>query len=237
MPRRSATRRMKSTGKNRSSRQDHDLRRHVGQRHERPGLLERRARLGLGLPRAIAAATTPDGTSWKKSDRLTSSSPSAARPSRWGALAPRLPPTRVGPPVARRLARQRHHRRHEHHQIDGHPFAHERRGEPGHRLPHHHQFGATADGVDHRVGVLLEPGRVVVARQVHRHDVVAVGRGMGSDEVPVPRAAPRAGDQHVRAAARMTHRATPVVLAGPVAASTGGRRGSHRSAGRCRLSG
>jgi hypothetical protein len=44
---------------------------------------------------------------------------------------------------------------------------------PAERLGHHGQVGAVADGLGHRVGVLAQPGRVVLAGQVRRHHVVA----------------------------------------------------------------
>ena len=94
------------------------------------------------------------------------------------------------PPVSPGRGR---HRRQQHEQVDRHPFAHQRGGEPAHRLRHEDEVAAVADGVDDDVGVLGEAGPVVVAGQVEGDDVVAarsVSRGttrcqyQGSDPAP-----------------------------------------------------
>ena len=59
----------------------------------------------------------------------------------------RRPPACLGvagvhPPLAGRLPRPRHHRRDQDHQVDRHPFAHERRGEPGQRLRDQHEVAS-----------------------------------------------------------------------------------------------
>jgi len=94
--------------------------------------------------------------------------------------------TGVRPPVARRFARRRDHRRQHHEQVDGEPLAHEGRREAGKGLGNQHEVAALADRVDHRVGVLREPGRVVVARQVRRDHVVAARTQLGHQPMPVP---------------------------------------------------
>jgi hypothetical protein len=120
----------------------------------------------------------------------------------------------VGPVVVPGLSRGRHHRRHEDEQLDRHPLADERSGEAAPGVRDDDEAGALADGGDDGVGVVGEPGRLVLAREVHGHRVVPASAELGSHEVPVPRAAPAAVDQDVRA-----HR--PAILPDPLEAGVG----------------
>jgi hypothetical protein len=65
------------------------------------------------------------------------------------------------------------------------------------RVRHHDQVAAVADRVDHRVGVLRQPGRVVLVGQVGCDHVVATGAQLGGQQAPVPGGVPAAVDQHV----------------------------------------
>jgi hypothetical protein len=112
-------------------------------------------------------------------------------------LAPGLFPPGVGPPLAGGFAGPGDHRRQQHQRLDRNPVTHQRRGERAEGVRDHDEVGAVADGVDHGVGVLGQPGRVVVARKVGRHDVVAPGAQLGAEQVPEPRVGRGAGDQHV----------------------------------------
>ena len=171
-----------------------ELGRHVGPLRERPRLLERRIGLRAFAP-AIASAVTSAGTSWKNVF-IGSKSPSngrRARPAR-----ARLVPAGVGPPVARRLARPRHHRGDQDHQVDGHPFAHERRGESAERLRTTTRSVRSPIASTTVSAYSAKPGGVVVAREVDSHDVVAAASQLGNDQVPVPRVGAGAVNQHVR---------------------------------------
>jgi hypothetical protein len=114
-----------------------------------------------------------------------------------GLLTERLPVIGGGPEVVPGLARRRHHGRQEHEQVDRHPCADERSHEASVRMAHHDEAGALADGVDDRVDVLRQTGRLVVARQIHRDRVGPASAQLGSHEVPVPGAAAGTVDQDV----------------------------------------
>jgi hypothetical protein len=103
----------------------------------------------------------------------------------------------VVPPVRASLARGRDHRRDEHQQVDRQPLAHERRRVAPERVGHHDELGAVADGVDHRVRVLGQPGRLVLAREIHRHHIVPPFAQLGGHELPARGHVARAVDQHV----------------------------------------
>ena len=63
----------------------------------------------------------------------------------------------------------------------------QRRGEAAERLGHHDQIAAQVPRrAGHRVGVLGEPGRVVLARQVRRDRLMAPGAQLLLHQVPVP---------------------------------------------------
>ena len=119
-----------------------------------------------------------------------------------GLLALGLGVAGVGPPLARRFARTRRHGRHKHHEVDGDACAHERRRETGHRLRHQDQVPAVADRLDCRLGVVVDAGTVVVARQVGRDHVVTPRSKVGRHQVPVPRVGAGAVQQHVVGHAR-----------------------------------
>jgi hypothetical protein len=53
-------------------------------------------------------------------------------------------------------------------------------------LAYHDQVSAIADGLDHRVGVVVQPQRVVVCGKVGRHRAVSSCPQLGLDQVPVP---------------------------------------------------
>ena len=59
----------------------------------------------------------------------------------------------------------------------------------------HDEIAAIADRVDDRVGVLGEAGGVVVAREIHRDDVMVAGLQLGGDQMPAPRDIAGAMDQ------------------------------------------
>jgi len=90
-----------------------------------------------------------------------------------GLLTPGLLPPGVGPPVCGQLAGERHHGRNQDQEFHRHSVAHERCGEPGQRLGHHHQLGRIGDGVDHGVGIVRPRRGVVVTGEIGRDDVVA----------------------------------------------------------------
>ena len=116
-------------------------------------------------------------------------------PSRAACSCDRLPVAGLLPPVARRLARGRDHAGHEHQGVDREPGGDQRRGEPAERLADDDQVPAVADGGDHRVGVVVELERVVVAGQVGSHHVVPARAQLGLDQVPVPADVAGAVDQ------------------------------------------
>jgi len=61
----------------------------------------------------------------------------------------------------------------EHEQLGRDPVGHERRREATERLRDHDELGAIADRVQHDIRVRRESRRLVIGRQVRRHDVVA----------------------------------------------------------------
>ena len=65
-------------------------------------------------------------------------------------------------------------------------------------MRHDDQVAAVADCVHDRVGVLRPAGRLVVARQVDGHQVVAAFTQFGGDQVPVPGAPSAAVDEDER---------------------------------------
>ena len=65
------------------------------------------------------------------------------------------------------------------------PRADERSGEAAERLRHQDQLGAIADRLDDRVGVLRQPGRLVLAGKVDRHHLTSALFQLGRDQVPV----------------------------------------------------
>src|SRR3984957_8658744 len=67
-----------------------------------------------------------------------------------------------------------------------------RRGEPAEGRRDHDQARAAADGSNDSVGVLGEPGRVVIAGQVGREGVMAAPAQLPLDQVPVPSDIPAA---------------------------------------------
>ena len=161
-------------------------------------------------------ASTSGGTSWVNSVSSESSgSPSAATASSLAG---------VGPPLPARLARSRHHRRHQHQLGDGHLGADQRRDQSGQGLRHQHEVVTTvADGVDHRGRVRAEPDRLV-ARQIHGDHVVAEPLQLSRNEVPGRGAAAGAMDadkcRHAgsTSAPARTHRQWPVNRGGRLAA-------------------
>ena len=104
----------------------------------------------------------------------------------------------VRPPFARSLAGSRHHRGDKDQQLRGQTVAHKRRSEPTERLRDQDHLSPVADGGNHRLGVLLEPRRIVVARQIYRHDVVARRLEERHNEMPVPRVRSCAVNQNIR---------------------------------------
>jgi hypothetical protein len=54
-------------------------------------------------------------------------------------------------------------------------------------LGHHDEVGAVAGGRQHRVGILGEPGRVIVTRQVDSDDVVSESLQLRDNQMPIPR--------------------------------------------------
>jgi len=100
-------------------------------------------------------------------------------------------------PVVALLARQQHHPGDEHQEADRQARAQERGGEAAERLRHDDQLGALADRLDHRVRVLPQPGRVVLARQVRSDGVVAARLQLGDEQVPEERAVAASVDQDV----------------------------------------
>ena len=53
-------------------------------------------------------------------------------------------------------------------------------------LAYHDQVSAIADCLDHRIGVVVQPQRVVVCGKVGRHRAVSSYPQLGLDQVPVP---------------------------------------------------
>jgi len=78
------------------------------------------------------------------------------------------------------------------------PVGHQRRGEPAVGLADHDQVAAAADRLDHRVCVIVEGGRVVIARQIRGDRIVATPTQLGLHQVPIPADIPGAVDQHER---------------------------------------
>lgn len=66
-------------------------------------------------------------------------------------------------PVVGRLSRGRNHPGHQDQHVDGNPGCYQRRGEPAEGLRGHDQATAAADRLEDGIGVLGQPGRVVVA--------------------------------------------------------------------------
>ena len=174
------TRRRKSAGKKRSSR--HSKNRvgtsgHASSGHGR----------SIGVPdcgwRCSAEAAAKSGVrSW-----VNTTSGSNGSGNSWPVF---------GPPLARRLARAGHHRGNEHDQSDVEAIAYERCRESAQRLRHEHHVVTIADLGDHDVGVLLEAGRIVVARQVDGNDVVTRLRSRGSTRCQYQASEPAAGSGH-----------------------------------------
>lgn len=101
----------------------------------------------------------------------------------------------VGPPVTRWLARRRDDARDEHQDVGAESIGDERRGEPAERLTDNDQLAALANGRHHRVGVVSELRRGVVAWEIGRNDVVPAGAERWLDAMPVPATVARTVDQ------------------------------------------
>jgi hypothetical protein len=98
-------------------------------------------------------------------------------------------------PAATERARE-YHPGHQDQHVDGNPGGHQGRGEPAERLRGHDRAAAAADRLDHHVGVLGQPGRVVVAGQVRRKGVMAALAQLPLDQVPVSSDIPATVNQH-----------------------------------------
>ena len=92
----------------------------------------------------------------------------------------------VRPPVTGRFTRQRNQSRDEHEELDRRPITDEGRRENAGRLRDHDQLAPVADRLEHGVGVVGQPCRVVVARQVRRHRVMTPATQLGLHQMPVP---------------------------------------------------
>ena len=107
-------------------------------------------------------------------------------------------PAGVGPPLARRFARGGDHGGHEDQEVHGQPVAEQRRRERAEGVGHDGERAAGAiTGGDGDVGVLGQPGRIVVAGKVEGDGLVPPPFQPGHDEVPRPRAAAGPVDEEV----------------------------------------
>jgi hypothetical protein len=99
-------------------------------------------------------------------------------------------------PVVGSLSRGRDHPGYQDQHVDGNPGGYQRRGEPAEGLRGNDQAAAAAGRLDHGVGVLVQPGRVVVTGQVGRERVMAALPQFPLDQVPVPSDISAAVNQH-----------------------------------------
>ncbi len=99
------------------------------------------------------------------------------------------------PPVARSLARSRDHAGDEDERVDLEPDGDQRCGEPAERLSDDDQVPPIAHRSNHCVRVVVQPERLVVARQVRGDYVVPARPQLGLDPVPVPADVSSAVDQ------------------------------------------
>jgi hypothetical protein len=74
---------------------------------------------------------------------------------------------------------------------------HQGRDESAQGLGDQHEVRPVRDHLDHLVGVVNQPGRLVVARQLHAQRVVPAPAEFALCGVPVPGVAARSRDQHV----------------------------------------
>jgi len=112
------------------------------------------------------------------------------------------------------------------------PGRDQRRGETTKRLSHHDQIAAAQAPrrAGHGIGVLSEPGRVVLARQVGRGRLVSPGAQLPFHQVPVPSHVSGAMDQH-----KHGHLITSLTAATPSAPSTGAQPRHARGSGSSRI--
>jgi hypothetical protein len=117
----------------------------------------------------------------------------------------------------------------QHQQVGRHQVADQGGGEPAEGLGHHDQVAPVADGLDHRLGVLRQPGRVVLGRQVRSHHLLAPAAELGGDQVPEPAAVAGAVDQRIGGHARIVGDRPDMTSASARAARPSRPDGRHRS--------
>ncbi len=198
MPRRSwLTRIWKSAGKKRSSAPAITRGRHVGPPVDGEWLSKRRVRLsrfGLGHHRVehvrwyvveeVGERVVRHGTPLLRSESLAG-----------------LGLPGGTPPVAGGLAGKGDHRI-DHHQHLGRSLrAHQRSGEPAHRLgDDDDRCRDVVDRIEHRRRVLGQAGGLVAGRQFDGDAGVTASIELGDESIPVERAAAGTGDEHERGA-------------------------------------
>ena len=106
-------------------------------------------------------------------------------------------PRPTTPPASRRRG---DHRSHQHEQDDRHLGGNHRRRVGAHRLgdDDERRIGRIGQGREQRRGIGLEPGIVVVDREVHGHDLVSGGGQARCHQMPVPGVRAGTGDEHER---------------------------------------
>jgi hypothetical protein len=102
----------------------------------------------------------------------------------------------VGWPVLGSLARSRDHPGYKYQHVNRNPGCYKRRGEPSEGLRRDGQAATPPYRLDDGIGILCQPGRVIVARQVRREGVMAALPQLPLDQVPVPAGIPAAVNEH-----------------------------------------
>src|SRR5262245_1638564 len=113
-------------------------------------------------------------------------------------LAFRFTMASISPPLTRSFAGLRDHRIHQHTNCDPHLFAHERQREGRQRLrDEDHASGIpSADRADHGGSVLRKTGPGIRRRQFDRDSLMTALLQLRRDQVPVPCASARAGNEY-----------------------------------------